>query len=103
MKGIDKRIIELEELLKQAKAKKQKIEAQQKALANKKKRNEETRRKVLVGATVLAKVKSGEWPQDRFMAMMNAALSRPHDRALFDLPERQPELSTKLPAKMPTN
>jgi len=99
VKAIDTRIAQLEELIKQAKARKQKIEAQQRAIASKKKRNEETRRKILVGATILAKVQSGEWPQDRFIAMMDVALSRPYDRALFGLQENQPKLTTNLTRK----
>ncbi|MBJ5084994.1 mobilization protein, partial [Salmonella enterica subsp. enterica serovar Typhimurium] len=49
----------------------------------------ETRRKVLVGAMILAKVNSSEWPEDRLMAAMDAYLERDHDRALFGLPPRQ--------------
>jgi len=89
MAALDERIAALEEQLKQAKAKKRQIEARQRALQSKKQRSEDTRRKILVGAAVLAKVDSGEWPQERFYAMMDAALSRADDRALFGLPERQ--------------
>jgi len=103
MKGIDKRITELEELIKQAKERKRKIEARQRALASKKKRNEETRRKILVGATILAKVESGEWPQDRFLAMMDAALFRPYDRTLFGLPEDNTRLTKKSKPNITTN
>ncbi|GAB0139255.1 hypothetical protein EsDP_00007467, partial [Epichloe bromicola] len=52
-------------------------------------RKNETRRKVLVGAMILAKVNSSEWPEDRLMAAMDAYLERDHDRALFGLPPRQ--------------
>lgn len=45
--------------------------------------------KVLVGAMILAKVNSSEWPEDRLMAAMDAYLERDHDRALFGLPPRQ--------------
>ncbi|MBU2739833.1 mobilization protein, partial [Acidithiobacillus sp. ATCC 19703] len=41
-----------------------------------------------VGAAILAKVERGEWPHDKFMALMEAALTRADDRALFDLPVR---------------
>jgi len=44
----------------------------------------------------LAKVESGEWPQDRFIAMMDSALFRPYDRALFGLPEKQPKSTINL-------
>uniref|UniRef100_UPI00201E2E87 hypothetical protein n=1 Tax=Escherichia coli TaxID=562 RepID=UPI00201E2E87 len=52
-------------------------------------RKNETRGKVLVGAMILAKVNSSEWPEDRLMAAMDAYLERDHDRALFGLPPRQ--------------
>lgn len=52
-------------------------------------RKNETRRKVLVGAMILAKVNSSEWPEDRLMAAMDAYLERDHDCALFGLPPRQ--------------
>ncbi|MBJ2753170.1 mobilization protein, partial [Salmonella enterica subsp. enterica serovar Agona] len=43
----------------------------------------------LVGAMILAKVNSSEWPEDRLLAAMDAYLERDHDRALFGLPPRQ--------------
>jgi len=90
MAAIDERIEALEKQLKQAKERKRKIEAKQKALQNKKDRAAETRRKILVGAAVMAKVARGEWPEGHFNAMMDAALSRADDRALFGL-DAQPE------------
>jgi len=94
MAALDERIAALEEQLKQAKAKKRQIEARQRALQSKKQRSKDTRRKILVGAAVLAKVEREEWPKDRFYAMMDAALSRADDRALFELPV-QPENATQ--------
>ena len=35
---------------------------------------------------LLARVESGEWPQTDFTAMMDKALTRNEDRALFELP-----------------
>lgn len=52
-------------------------------------REQQQERKVLVGAMILAKVNSSEWPEDRLMAAMDAYLERDHDRALFGLPPRQ--------------
>ena len=74
-----------EATLKQAKAAKQQIEARKRAADSKLKRSQDTRRKILVGATILAKVERGEWPQDKLLAMLDAALTRADDRALFDL------------------
>ncbi len=86
MKGIDDTITALETKLKQAKAKKQQIEARKRTAEAKKKRSDDTRRKILVGAAILAKVERGEWPQDKLLAMLDASLTRADDRALFDLP-----------------
>ena len=86
MASVEDRIATLEAKLKQEKAKKAQIEARQRAAQAKKTRAEDTRKKVLVGAVVLARVARGDWPADRFRDMMNQALTRSDDRALFDLP-----------------
>lgn len=85
MATIENTIAALEAKLKQAKAKKQQIEARKRALETKEERAKDTRRKILVGAAILAKVERGEWPKDKLMAMLNSALTRLDDRALFDL------------------
>lgn len=79
------RVKDLEEKLKQAKALKQKVEARAKAAENKQKRAADTRRKILVGAAILAKVERGEWPKDKMLEMMSQQLIRDDDRTLFDL------------------
>jgi hypothetical protein len=43
------------------------------------------RKVMLVGEAVLRRVDRGEWDEDDFRQMMDEALSRPADRALFDL------------------
>lgn len=80
------RVKDLEEKLKQAKALKQKAEARIKAVETKQKRTDDTRRKILVGAAILAKVENGEWPKDKMLEMMNQQLTRADDRSLFELP-----------------
>ncbi|EAT3826111.1 mobilization protein [Salmonella enterica subsp. enterica serovar Enteritidis] len=55
------------------------------------KRKEDTRRKVLVGAWILGKVESGEWPEQRLLDGLDSYLDRDHDRALFGLPPIQPQ------------
>ncbi|MCA7888866.1 hypothetical protein LGM58_37420 [Burkholderia contaminans] len=50
-------------------------------------RADRERRIVLVGEAVLRRVERGEWDDADFRAMMDEALSRPADRALFDLDE----------------
>ena len=47
----------------------------------------DTRRKVLIGAAVMARVESGRWPQADLLEMMNGFLTRPNERELFELDE----------------
>lgn len=97
MTAIDDRIATLEAKLKQEKAKKQRLEAARKAAASKKLRAEETRRKILVGAAILAKVERGDWPKERLMEMLSSTLTRDDDRKLFDLaPLTTPSSTPKL-------
>jgi hypothetical protein len=51
-------------------------------------RKEDTRRKILVGAIVLARVEHGRTQETELRAWLDEALTRPDDRALFDLPVR---------------
>jgi multidrug efflux pump subunit AcrA (membrane-fusion protein) len=85
MAGIDDTIATLETKLKQAKARKQQLEARKRVLTSKKNRADDTRRKILVGTAILAKVDREEWPKARLLDMMNQTLTRLDDRALFDL------------------
>ena len=85
MASIDERIAALETKLKQEKAKKQQIEARKRAALSKVSRQQDTRRKILVGAAILAKVERGEWPKEKLLAMLETTLTRADDRALFDL------------------
>ena len=62
-----------------------------KAREQQQKRKEETRRKVLVGAWMMGKVQSGEWPEQKLIEAMDSYLERDHDRALFGLPPIQPK------------
>ena len=91
MAGIDDTIATLETKLKQAKARKQQLEARKRAMDSKKNRANDTRRKILVGAAILAKVERGEWPKARLLDMMSQTLTRLDDRALFDLDGKSEE------------
>ncbi|ELX10703.1 hypothetical protein Jab_2c28030 [Janthinobacterium sp. HH01] len=100
METIDTRIEAAETRLKKLKAQRQQIEARKRTEDSKRKRTEDTRRKILIGAAILAKVERGEWPQARLLAMMDKVLTRPDDRALFDLrspPTTAPESQLDLP------
>ena len=95
MATIEERIAALEAKLKQEKARKQQIEARKRAMESKKKRGADTRRKILVGALILARVERGEWPQEKLLAMLDASLTREDDRALFGLPAIQPQSASR--------
>ena len=60
-------------------------EARRKYRASKLSRREDTRRKILVGAIVLAKVERGEFDEKILMKWMDELLSRDDDRQLFGL------------------
>lgn len=49
-------------------------------------RKRDTRRKILIGGVVLAKVKRGEWNQEKLQALLNNELKADRDRELFGLP-----------------
>ncbi len=86
MASIDERIAKLEAKLKQAKAEKQRIEARRRAIEAKRTRAQDTRRKILAGAAVLAAVERGDWSRDALLKLLDTMLTRADDRALFDLP-----------------
>ena len=85
MSSIDERIKALEERLKQEKAKKAKLDARRKSAQAMKERAIETRRKILIGAIILAKVERGDWSRDKLLDLLDASLTRADDRALFGL------------------
>ena len=67
--------------LQQAKAKAAKIKAQAAAKMAKVERTKDTRRKILAGSVVLSRMDRGQ-----LLQMLDTVLTRPDDRALFDLP-----------------
>ena len=83
---LDERITGLEEKLKQLRTRQQRIEARKRALLSRRERAADTRRKILVGAIVLAKVEQGELEAGLLRGWLDQALTRNDDRALFDLP-----------------
>ena len=85
MARIEERIAALEAKLKQEKARKQQIEARKRAIESKKRRSDDTRRKILIGAVIMGKVASGEWDNDKLIILIDQALTRADDRALFEL------------------
>ena len=86
MPKLNDRISDLEQKLKQLKVRQQRIDARARTLASRRARKDDTRRKILVGAIVLARVEQGRIPQADLHAWLAEALTREDDRALFDLP-----------------
>ncbi len=68
------------------------------ARASHSERKRDTRRKILIGGVVLAAVQHEGVPVLRnaedLTRWMDAQLSRPHDRAVFELPERSSSTQT---------
>jgi hypothetical protein len=86
MPKLDDQISTLQEKLQQLKLRQQRIDARKRASEALRERKAATRRKILVGGVVLAKVQRGEIDQEQFLGWLNQALTRADDRALFDLP-----------------
>jgi len=86
MPTLAERIESLQKKLTQEREKKARIEARRKSEESKKARAADTKRKILVGAAVLSKVEAGDWPREKLQALLNTALTRNSERALFDLP-----------------
>jgi hypothetical protein len=79
------RIELLEARLKQLKARQQRAQARARTVANRTVRRAETRRKILVGAVVLARVEQGLLDDAVLKGWLDGAVLREEDRALFDL------------------
>jgi len=84
----DERIQALEAKLKQLKVLQLRKEARARTTAAKRTRHEELRRKILVGAVVLAKAEDGSFEEKVLKEWMDQALTRADDRALFGLTVR---------------
>ena len=73
----------LETKLKQLKVRQQRIDARARALSNRRARKDDTRRKILIGATVLARIDRHELDHDTLQAWLDAHLDPPRrSRAL---------------------
>jgi hypothetical protein len=79
------RIAALEAKLKQLKVQQQRKEAKARAVEGRRTRREEMRRKFLVGAVILAKVEAGEIEESTLKQWLHPAVTKPEDRALFEL------------------
>ena len=81
----------LQTKLKQLKVRQQRIESRTRALGNRRARKDDTRRKILIGATVLARIEAHHLDHAELQAWLDAHLTREDDRALFDLSPRNAE------------
>jgi prefoldin subunit 5 len=88
---LDQQIDALQEKLKQLKIRQQNIDARKKAIATKRERKADTRRKILIGAIVMAKVEQKVMDEKLLRRWLDEALTRADDRALFELPVRDAE------------
>jgi hypothetical protein len=82
------KVAQLEEKLRQLKAREQAVDARRRSLESRRSRKVDTRRKILVGAIVLAKVERGEIAAADLRSWLETALTREDDRGLFGMPER---------------
>lgn len=79
------------EMIADLKDRERQIQARIKALEAKgaaEDRKKDTRKKILIGGAVLAKVKRGDWPYQQMVDLVDDALTSDRDRALFDLPPK---------------
>jgi hypothetical protein len=85
---LDQQIETLQEKLKQLKTRQQAIENRKKAIAAKRERKADTRRKILIGAIVMAKIEQKAMDEKLLRRWLDEALTRADDRELFELPPR---------------
>ena len=75
-----------EKRLQQLKARQERLDARLAYVASARSRKDDTRRKILAGAILLAKVEAGDFDLRTFKRWLDKALTRKEDRALFGLP-----------------
>lgn len=93
-KTTDKKLDELKKKLEQTKTR---LAALERAAAVKA-RKEDTRKKILIGGTVLARVSRGELSNDELTVWLDGFLTRDYDRRLFGLPPKE-RRETESPAE----
>lgn len=85
----ERKAAEAAKRVRQLKAAQEMAEARKLVSITKGQRAEDTRRKVLVGAMVLGQMEASEDARRAMMGALDRFLTRPDDRALFNLPERE--------------
>jgi len=94
MPKLDDQISTLQEKLLQLKLRQQRVDARKRAMSADRERKADTRRKILLGALILDKMRLGDIDQQQISTWLDSALTRTADRALFSLPNRVPEAKT---------
>ena len=84
---LNERISGLEQRLKQLKSRQKRLEQRRRTFESRQARKDDTRRKILVGALVLARVQQGRFSEGELRGWLDEALTRADDRALFGLGE----------------
>lgn len=90
MPKLDEQISTLQERLKQLKLRQQRTEARRRAIETQRERKADTRRRFIVGGVVLERVRRLSIDPAQFRSWLDQDLSRPEDRALFELPPKAP-------------
>lgn len=88
MPKLEDRIGTLESKLKQLKVRQQRIDARARALVSRRARKDDTRRKILIGAMLLARLDTHQLDHTELQSWLNGYLTRDDDRALFELPPK---------------
>lgn len=83
---LNERISGLEQRLKQLKAQQLQVKQRQRTFESRQTRKADTRRKILIGALVLARVQQGRFSEGELRRWLDEALTREDDRTLFGLP-----------------
>jgi hypothetical protein len=82
---LNERISSLEQRLGQLRGQRQREDQRKRTFESRKARKEDTRRKILIGALVLARVEQGRFSEGELKSWLDEALTRADDRALFGL------------------
>lgn len=101
MATIDDKIKAIQDKLKQAKARKQKMDASKKAAETKALRARDTRKKILLGAFMLDRMEKNQDYAAKLMPSLNEFFKRDDDRAIFGLEPLQKQAPTPAAAPAP--
>ncbi|MDK4587443.1 mobilization protein [Kingella kingae] len=87
MANIDNKISQVEAKLKQLRERKKLAENREKKKLKEQERKDDTRKKILLGAMYLQKMRSDEIAHEKILMSLDKFLKENRDRKLFGLPE----------------